>query len=164
MVLKTSRLELFCLTLPQLSLWVDDLASLERELCCTYRAEPMEGFFLETANRRLERAQRDELNALWHSFWLLLRKADRVVVGAASFKNLPNQAGEVEIGYSLGKEFEHNGYMTEAVQALCDFALRQNGVSRLLAETELDGLASQRILQRCGFSEQRRGEPIWWQR
>ena len=33
-------------------------------------------------------------------------KTDRIVVGSADFKGLPNAQGEVEIGYGLGKEFE----------------------------------------------------------
>ena len=70
---------------------------------------------------------------------------------------------EVEIGYGLGKEFEHNGYMTEAVQAMCKWALKQENVSHIIAETDIDGFASQRILQRCGFVEKRREETIWWQ-
>ncbi|MEY8298927.1 MAG: GNAT family N-acetyltransferase [Emergencia timonensis] len=49
----------------------------------------------------------------------MVRKSDRVVIGSADFKDIPNEAQEVEIGYGLGKDFEHNGYMTEAVQAMC---------------------------------------------
>ncbi|WP_341398813.1 GNAT family N-acetyltransferase [Clostridium cadaveris] len=61
------------------------------------------------------------------------------MVGAADFKDIPNQNGEVEIGYGLGKEFEHNGYMTEAVKAMCELALKQEGVRNIIAETDLDG-------------------------
>lgn len=32
----------------------------------------------------------------------------------------------------------------------------------MIAETDKDGISSQRILQRCGFAEEKRGETIWW--
>lgn len=48
--------------------------------------------------------------------------------------------------------------MTEAVQAMCKWALEQENVSCIIAETDIDGFASQRILQRCGFDEKRREE------
>lgn len=52
--------------------------------------------------------------------------------------------------------------MTEAVQAMCEFALKQNGVRNIIAETDLDGFASQRILERCGFKKYKQEETIWW--
>lgn len=52
--------------------------------------------------------------------------------------------------------------MTEAVRAMCDWALKQNGVKHIIAETELDGFASQRILKRCGFTEYVRDLTVWW--
>lgn len=54
--------------------------------------------------------------------------------------------------------------MTEAVGALCDWALKQDGVSHILAETEFDGLVSQRVLKRCGFTEYSRDSNVWWRR
>nr|WP_235828932.1 GNAT family N-acetyltransferase [Anaerosacchariphilus polymeriproducens] len=99
-----------------------------------------------------------------HQFWFLIRKTDRVVVGSADFKDIPNAAQEVEIGYGLGKKFEHNGYMTEVVQAMCDWAIEQENVLHIIAETETDGFASQRILQRCGFVEEKCGDTIWWRK
>ena len=70
--------------------------------------------------------------------------------------------GEVEIGYGLGREFEHKGYMAEAVETMCRWALRQDGVRHVIAETDADGEASQRLLQRCGFTEYSRGTTRWW--
>lgn len=84
------------------------------------------------------------------------------MVGSADFKDVPSKDGEVEIGYGLGEAFQHHGYMTEAVRAMCAWALAQESVRHVIAETETDNLASRRILQRCGFTEQSRGETIWW--
>ncbi|MEG0911857.1 MAG: GNAT family N-acetyltransferase [Ruthenibacterium sp.] len=117
---------------------------------------------MEILKGQLAITQQDAEHFLWHSFWLLIRKSDRIVVGSADFKDAPNANGEVEIGYGLGKEFEHHGYMTEAVKAMCDWAKTQKSVHAILAETELDGFASQRILQRCGFKEEKRAATIWW--
>ncbi|MDU6334590.1 GNAT family N-acetyltransferase [Clostridium sporogenes] len=162
MLIQTERLELIPLTLNQLKLWIEDIYQLEKELDCSYKAESMEGFFLQIVKGQYEITQRDPNNYLWHSFFFLVRKEDRVVVGSADFKDIPNENGEVEIGYGLGKEFEHNGYMTEAVKAMCGWALKQNGVTSVIAETDLEGLASQKILKRCGFKKDKEEETLWW--
>ena len=36
------------------------------------------------------------------------------------------------------------------------------GIKYIIAETELDNIASQRVLQRCGFVEYDRDSTIWW--
>ena len=162
MILETQRLELVPLTLHQLKLWVENILVLERELNCIYKAEPMEGFFLDIVKGQLEITQKDCDNYVWHSFWLLIRKSDRVVVGSADFKDVPNADKEVEIGYGLGREFEHNGYMTEAVKSMCEWALRQEGVLHIIAETDIYGFASQRILEHCGFEKYQQEETLWW--
>lgn len=161
-MIKTDRLELYPLTPHQLKLWIEDIPALEKELNCSYEAEPMEGFLLEIVKGQLKITENDSVNYAWHSFWLLIRKTDRVVVGSADFKDIPNANKEVEIGYGLGKEFEHNGYMTEAVQAMCKWAMHQENVSHVIAETDLDGFASQRVLKKCGFTESKRDETVWW--
>ena len=135
--------------------------AIEKELNCFYKAESMEGFFLEIVKGQCEITKKDPNNYLWHSFFFLIRKDDRVVVGSADFKDIPNENGEVEIGYGLGKEFEHNGYMTETVKAMCEWALKENDVTSVIAETDLEGLASQKILERCGFKKYKCGETLW---
>ncbi len=162
MRIQTERLELIPLTPHQLKLWIEDVSALEKELNCSYKAEPMEGFFLDIVKGQLEVTEKDRGNYLWHSFWFLIRKSDRVVVGSSDFKDAPNKNNEVEIGYGLGKEFEHNGYMTEAVKAMCDWALKQSTVSSIIAETDLDGFASQKVLKRCGFKKCKKEKTLWW--
>ncbi|MEG2842757.1 MAG: GNAT family N-acetyltransferase [Ruthenibacterium sp.] len=126
--LETERLELLPLTPSELKMWIEDLPKLEKALGCTYRAEPLDGFFLDILKGQLASAQQNAKHFLWHSFWLLIRKSDRIVVGSADFKDVPNANGEVKIGYGLGKKFEHHGYMTEAIKALCDWTKRKNRV------------------------------------
>lgn len=161
-MIETERLELIPLRHEYLRLWVENISELEKKLVCFYKAEPIEGLFLDIVKGQLEKTVKDSEHYYWHSFWFLIRKSDRIVVGSADFKGLPNSDGEVEIGYGLGKKYEHNGYMTEAVMAMCHWALRQDGVTRVIAETELEGTASQKILERCGFVKYRQGNTLWW--
>lgn len=162
MKIETERLNIIALTPEQLELWTDDIAELERQLGCSYKAEPMEGLFREIVCGQVEKAKKDPVNYLWHTFWFIVSKSDRCVVGSIDFKDVPDSGGEVEIGYGLGREFEHNGYMTETVQAFCDWALHQDGVRHVIAETDTDGVSSQKILMRCGFKEYARNDTVWW--
>ncbi|NCB74617.1 MAG: N-acetyltransferase [Clostridia bacterium] len=162
MIAETERLELHALNAAQMRLWLNDIPALERELKCSYKAEAIEGFFRKIVEGQTVLTEENPSEYWWHSFWFLIRKSDRVVVGSADFKAGPNENGEVEIGYGLGREFEHNGYMTEAVAAMCAWAKAQSKVSHVIAETDLDNAPSQNILKRCGFAETRRGESVWW--
>lgn len=162
MKIETERLNIIALTPNQLQQWTYNIKELENELLCTYKAQPMEGLFREIVCGQVEKAKKDPDNYIWHTFWFIVRKSDDCVVGSIDFKDVPNSDGEVEIGYGLGHAFEHHGYMTEAVQAFCNWALQQDGVNHIIAETALDGASSQKILKRCGFKEYARNDTVWW--
>lgn len=162
MIIQTKRLELLPLNAKQLELLITNLAELEKQLNFSYQAEPLNGFFLTILQKQLEAIKKDPNNYLWLTFWLIVRKSDRTVVGSADYKNLPDSRQEVEIGYGLGNAFEKNGYMTETVEAMCRFAFEQPGVSIVIAETEADNLASQRVLSRCGFERYKKDNGLWW--
>ena len=163
MKIETKRLELIPLTWDQLKLWCYDIKSLEKELNCIYKAEPMEGIFFEIVKGQYEITKNDPQNYLYHTFFFIVRKEDRVVVGSADFKDVPNDKGEIEIGYGLGKEFEHNGYMTEAAEALCKWGLGQDKVTKIIAETEADNIKSHKVLERLGFKKYKSDETLLWE-
>ena len=76
-------------------------------------------------------------------------KTDATYIGDLGFKG-PARESTVEIGYGLLPAYEEKGYMTEAVQALIQWAFN-SGVVFVEAETDPDNKASQRILEKCGF-------------
>ncbi|WMJ24330.1 GNAT family N-acetyltransferase [Paludicola sp. MB14-C6] len=162
MVLETERLELVPLSLERLKLLKDNLNMLEKELDCVYKGEALEGFILEYLDKQIRVISNNSESCLYNAFWLLIRKSDRIAVGSAAFKGLPNGNGEIEIGYGLGNEFEHNGYMTEGVCGMCKWGLAQKEVKHIIAETDIHGYASQRILERNGFERYRFNDSIWW--
>jgi GNAT superfamily N-acetyltransferase len=76
-------------------------------------------------------------------------RSSGLCVGGSGFKSAPNERDEVEIGYGICHSFQGRGVATEAVIALCDFA--QRGARVVLAETDRENVASQRVLEKCGF-------------
>lgn len=158
--METERLELIPLSAEELRLWLDNLPALEKRKSCHYRAEEMTEEFAGILRSCAAAIETDPENLLWHTFWWIVRREDRAVVGSIDFKNVPSD-GVVEIGYGLGPAFEHRGYMTESVKAFLNFA-RARGVRRVVAETETNNLPSQLVLQRCGFCLQSRGDTLRW--
>ena len=150
MKLEAQRLELVALTAKQLKLWLEDVKALEDELNCIYRGEPVLGHFVDFIRAQYAKAQSDADNYLYNTVWFIVRKADRVVMGEIAFTGVPDERREVEIGYGLNPEFEGEGYMTEAVTTLCEWALSQKEISYVIAETE-NNPKSENILKRTGF-------------
>lgn len=88
---------------------------------------------------------------LWYAIWVMALKNDpQLVVGDLCFKGL-DANGMVEIGYGIQKAHEGQGYMTEAVIAMTQWANMQPGVKKVEAETDPDNKASQRVLEKAGF-------------
>jgi RimJ/RimL family protein N-acetyltransferase len=82
-------------------------------------------------------------------YYRITRLADGRAVGGVGFKGQP-ETGCVEIGYGLAPSARGHGFAAEAVDALLVMA-REHGLSRVIADTTLDNVASQRTLIRAGF-------------
>lgn len=88
---------------------------------------------------------------VWFATWNMeLKKQPQIIVGDLCFKGI-TEDGMVEIGYGLKEGYCGNGYMTEAVKAMTEWALSQNNVSRVEAETDPDNQPSKNILAKVGF-------------
>lgn len=73
------------------------------------------------------------------------------VIGDAGFHGPPDARGVVMIGYGVVPAVRGMGITTEAVSALCGWALAQEGVRKILADTTTDNAASSRVLEKAGF-------------
>lgn len=82
--------------------------------------------------------------------YTLVEKLTGLCVGGIGFKGLPD-AGAVEIGYGICTSRQGQGLVSEAVGRLCELA-RVEGVHSVTAETDATNVASQRVLEKCGFA------------
>jgi RimJ/RimL family protein N-acetyltransferase len=83
--------------------------------------------------------------------WLVVDPAG-AVVGELGTKGPPSADGRVEIGYGLAGPSRGRGLGTTAVRALIHVLARRPDLTALEADVALDNLASQRLLERVGFS------------
>ncbi len=91
-------------------------------------------------------------------YYRITRAADGPAVGGLGFKGQPVD-GQVEIGYGLAPSARGQGYAAEAVIALVALAW-ENGVSLVLADTDLENVASQKTLVHAGFRRVRTHEAL----
>jgi RimJ/RimL family protein N-acetyltransferase len=82
-------------------------------------------------------------------YYRITRLGDGRAIGGIGFKCQPVD-GSVEIGYGLAPSARGHGYAGEALVALLAVAAG-HGVTRVIADTALDNIASQRTLVRAGF-------------
>ena len=111
-------------------------------------------FFRETLSAQPEAAG-------WLAWYVLVGHGEGrggSVIGGAGFLGPPGPEATVEIGYSFVPEARGQGYAAEAVQALVQFAFGSGRVSRVIAHTGDDNLASSAVLRRCGFDRVGPGE------
>jgi RimJ/RimL family protein N-acetyltransferase len=90
---------------------------------------------------------------------LIVRREDGLVIGDGGFVGPPSK-GTVAIGYEIVPSARGQGYATEVIRALGDWALRQPGVGEVRADTLPDNEPSIRALLRAGFTESERGENV----
>jgi len=164
MKLVTERLEIIPIDYNQLKLLTENVLQFERELNCKYCGEKMEGIILNIFKAQIELVRKNNENYFWYTFWLFKIKNEGKFIGSACFKNSPDNNCQVEIGYGINEKFQNKGYTTEAIKAMCEWALKQPLVSKVVAETEKGNIPSQKVLEKCNmiiFKETE--ECYWWQ-
>ncbi len=78
----------------------------------------------------------------------LITLRDKTVIGACG---VMTQEIPLELGYWLGVDHWGQGYATEALHALIDYAFTDLGHDALQAGTRVTNPASRRVLEKCGF-------------
>jgi RimJ/RimL family protein N-acetyltransferase len=66
-----------------------------------------------------------------------------------------NGRTEVEVGYTLGRDYWGQGYATEAASAVRDYALRELGADRLIALIIHGNTASENVARKLGLRYER---------
>ena len=86
----------------------------------------------------------------WYAIWMIELK-NGTHIGELCFKGL-SADGIAEIGYGISDEYQNNGYATEAVSAVLEWAFSHPEVTAVEAETDPDNTASIKVLEKCGFA------------
>ena len=83
--------------------------------------------------------------------WAMIKTADKQMIGYIGLVNIDAENDHAEIGYILLPEFQKNGFMHEAMQAVIDFSFEKLCVHRLSATVDPENMASSKVLEKCGF-------------
>lgn len=84
----------------------------------------------------------------WFTYWAIIH--ENIIIGFIGFKGYPNN-DNVEIGYSLSRDYRRNGFMHEALELLLLWTKESNLVHNVLADVEHENTASNKLLQKNGF-------------
>ena len=105
---------------------------------------------------RLDQMQRDPATGPWLVRALVLRDDGREAVGRAGFHGPTGVNGQhdpaaVEIGYDVDPEHRRNGYASEAVLGLIEWAAAEHGIRRFLASISPANAPSLGVARKLGF-------------
>ena len=88
----------------------------------------------------------------WGMYQIILRETGEVI-GDIGFHGPPDEAGTVEIGYSVVEQYRGRGLAGESAVAICGLTWSRPEVSRIIAQTDEDNAASAGVLRHAGFRE-----------
>lgn len=84
----------------------------------------------------------------------IILKDKKQVIGNIGFEPDVHREGtsSMEMGYALDESYWNNGYMTEAVKAVIDYAFDELGLDVLSIQTNIVNKASQKVIEKVGFT------------
>lgn len=82
---------------------------------------------------------------------LLLLKGTDTLIGSSGLHDIDWSVPRFEIGYWVRTGYEGQGYITEAVQGIADFAINTLGAQRLTIRCDTTNERSAAVARRAGF-------------
>ena len=109
-------------------------------------------FSRDQARAFLEEMQRTRPGSPGAWFQLAIeRQAQPGIIGDCGFQVLEDEPRQAQIGFTLARPFQKQGYAAEAVRALLDFLFSQYELHRVTAICDALNLASATLLERLGM-------------
>lgn len=82
--------------------------------------------------------------------WAIVEKSSGEIIGSCGFAR-PHGLTEIELGYFLARKYWRRGFATEAAGACLQFGFEKLGFREIIALTDLENTASQKVLEKIGF-------------
>lgn len=163
MILETSRLRIIPLTIEQFVLLLSGRNKVEEALGLVISGKYLDEYMQQAMGYLYQEGLKHKDNFVWYTSWQIILKAENKSIGSACFKKEPDENGCVEIGYGIDNDYRSCGYMTEAFCAMSNWAFSHREVKTVMAKTNKDNYASQKVLQKCGMilSGESDGLLIW---
>ncbi|WP_338876016.1 GNAT family N-acetyltransferase [Spirosoma sp. SC4-14] len=164
-MIETQRLSIVPLSLDQLRLHIADRYRLEETLGLQRgHREVVEPLLSILTYFTIPRLQNPANDPLYHTMWMAIDRQKQQFVAEAKFKGEPDETGTVEIGYGTYPALQRQGYMSELVGGLLNWAGQQSGIRRVVADTDTENVASQKVLEKNKFNLFDRIENmLWWE-
>jgi len=156
--LHTERLKILPLNIERMKLLRDDPSELESQLFMneSYTEkydEVMEKEIGEVFDIVIKRIESNPFNYTWFTMWQIILKEEKKIIGTCGFNGLPDENGEVEIGYALKPGYQKKGYMPEVMEEFIRYAFMHPKVKIIKAQTPVNLIPSQKLLSNIGFEK-----------
>ena len=118
-------------------------------------------WFEETSliQMRIEDREADPLYIPW-SLRAVVHRATGTMVGYIGFHSRPGPAyldafvpGGIEFGYTIFKEYRRQGYASEAIHLLIDWAISNYNIGSFVVSVATDNEISHRLARKIGFQQ-----------
>lgn len=83
--------------------------------------------------------------------WAIELKEIGEPIGSISVVSINENVEALEIGYCIGRDWWHQGYMSEAFSCIIDFLFNEVGANRICAKHDTDNPNSGRVMLKCGL-------------
>jgi RimJ/RimL family protein N-acetyltransferase len=98
----------------------------------------------------------------WFQFAVSLASTG-ILLGDVALRTSQIDVGEAELGFTFASAHQGQGYATEAVRAVVQYAFGQLAMHRVFSRTDARNLRAQRLLERTGFrQEDELRESMWF--
>jgi ribosomal-protein-alanine N-acetyltransferase len=94
--------------------------------------------------------------------WGIALAESNLIIGKITLFQFSEQNRRAEIGYILGYPHWGNGYMSEAIEPVIDYAFTTLKLHRIEADTDPENLASLALLEKFGFQREGYFRERWW--
>jgi RimJ/RimL family protein N-acetyltransferase len=84
--------------------------------------------------------------------WAVVEKASGKIVGSCGYA-YTHEMPEPELGYLFERAVWGKGFATEAARACLNYGFEKLGFREIIAITDLENTASQRVLEKIGFAQ-----------
>jgi predicted acetyltransferase len=116
-------------------------------------AEALSDSIRSAINKKIEKMKNvsDEVHQ-WYTYWLIMDKANGKGIGFIGFKGFSAEDNYLEVGYSISPNYRKRGFMTEALEALVNYAHTFESIKGITAKNVLkNNFGSTKVLNNCNF-------------